>query len=805
MNQQTTQHNRLKEVQSFSKKNNLLTLNPLPKNKSMPKSIFLLVLFCLMPMVSYGAKAVPYQFFGDSKSACRLVLPKKSAPEEIAAAELIKDIFARMGGIKNLDGVLEIHIGETPAGIEASKQAGLGKYDLDSFLIDPVDTKRLVIIGNRPIATFYGVCEFLERYAGVLWIWPGENGTEIPAVSTFSASITKQLSEPVFKNRQVSGVLPDWGRYNKLIQGTRDRRETRSFFHHNVNSVLKRELFDTHPEYFNMLRGQRFRPVKGQTQACTTNQDVIQIFTDAATQQFKRFPWIDSFSVSANDGGNFCECENCRSLDIPGVASQTDRYFTFANAVASKIKDDFPDKFITCLAYGLNTIEPPVKLQLLPNVMPYLVIPSMKDHHQKGVIDWSRHANQMGVYFWLHGKAVPKFYPHKFGEYLRFLGKHKVTGVYMEVYPDSVRNNASSVLEAPRLWIIGKQLWNPEVDVNSLMDTFCRGFYGPAAKPMRTYYRQCEEAWNRTTDPFDFNREYESNEYDIYSFNDIKIMTSALQEAKTLAKEHPIITKRLEMLWEVFRPFAAACQLNTFASETTPISDTTKLLRILNDRVKIAASFMPDMPLSNIPNMTMEEIDQLLAKQQQSPQFWQKALKDYPLLVPFLTPLATKPKNIVRNSSFLMKNEKISNWSVWFRPNTEGTVEVDKQKNYEGKAAVRFEKCIAASIGQNFTAVPGSRYRISCQVWLDGGRASLSIQPKTAGGKWLGKVDRVLIPANPEEGGWQKLEVAMTIPENAARLTVGLGGYDQFGDSKAWFADPKIEVLYISPKTEKGE
>ena len=43
---------------------------------------------------------------------------------------------------------------------------------------------------------------------------------------------------------------------------------------------------------------------------------------------------------------------------------------------------------------------------------------------------WSRAASQLGAYFWLHGKPVPKFYPRRFAEYLRFLRKHKVDAVY---------------------------------------------------------------------------------------------------------------------------------------------------------------------------------------------------------------------------------------------------------------------------------------------------------------------------------------------------------------------------------------
>ena len=38
-----------------------------------------------------------------------------------------------------------------------------------------------------------------------------------------------------------------------------------------------------------------------------------------------------------------------------------------------------------------------------------------------------------------------------------------------------------------RQYLIAKLLWNPDADVNALMDDFLDGYYGPAANYIREY------------------------------------------------------------------------------------------------------------------------------------------------------------------------------------------------------------------------------------------------------------------------------------------------------------------------------
>ena len=48
------------------------------------------------------------------------------------------------------------------------------------------------------------------------------------------------------------------------------------------------------------------------------------------------------------------------------------------------------------------------------------------------------------------------------------------------------------------LYFRGQLLWNPDVDVDQLLDEFYPKFYGPAQEPMRAYWTEIYQAWEQT-------------------------------------------------------------------------------------------------------------------------------------------------------------------------------------------------------------------------------------------------------------------------------------------------------------------
>ena len=785
-----------------------------------------------------GKAAQRYLFFADGAPHCRLVLPAKPEAEERDAANLIRDTFREMGGgeapIVNepaaaFEGV-EIHVGTT--GFAKGLALLPPDMDQDGFVIHPADAGRLVLLGGRSVSTFYAAAEFLERCAGVLWVWPGEHGTVVPKAVRLEAAVRPQVSEPAFAARQYSGTGKGRMALYRIHQTS---RELRSSFHHNVFAVLKEEMFAAHPEYFSLVHGERRKPTstKSDWQACTSNPEVVRVFVDAARRQFQSRPWVRAFSVSQNDGHGFCECDRCRALDVAGQEGVSDRYFTFLNAVADDIRDQHPDKLIACFAYGSKgTASVPVHVKLRPNTLIYAVVPTLADHH-RSIVEWSKAAPNLGAYFWIHGKAVPKFYPRRWAEYLRFLRRDNVREVYAELYQDWDVRMASWELDGPRVWMTSKLLWNPDADVDALLQRFCRGFYGPAAEPMLRYYRRCETAWERRADPFDFGKKWTELEFDLYNTADMDVMEECLAKAFALAQGDAAVTARLQALNTVLTPVAAYVRQTDLA----PALDKAVLRRRADadaavarvQQVVVAAARSAREGKSlfgTLPNATETAVDRCFSRitrllGKDAPAFWQGVQAEKPELAGFIAPqmiaLSGKVENIATNPSFEVQGASAQEadaklewqalnapgWGQWTQAGSAGKIGLAANVARTGGKSLLVAGVASACGIYTQKAQPGERYRVSC--WAKTGArpkegeeragGSMVIKWQTPEGKWNDGIPPVVakLPAGTAE--WTRLESVATIPAGIGRMVILLLAERQEPGEQTWFDDFCIEKL----------
>ena len=799
---------------------------------------------------TFGAAKQRYVLFANGTPGCRLVLPAKPEPEERDAAALIQRTFRDMGGGEPAI-VSESAAASTGVDIDVGATAfakGLAliptDLDLDGFVVHPHDAQRLVLLGGRSVSTFYAATELLERYAGVLWVWPGPHGTVTPKAGRLEATVRHQVSEPAFRARKFSGIRrAKMAHYRIHLTG----RETRSNFHHNVWRVLKPAVYDTHAECFSLVAGERRKPTpnKSNWQACTTSPEGVHLFANAARRQFTKAPWIGAFSVSQNDGGGFCQCNDCRALDVPGLEGISDRYLTFMNAVADAIRDEQPGKFISCLGYGRRgTRDVPVRVTLRPNTLIYAVVPTLRHHHDV-IVEWSQAAPHLGAYFWVHGKPVPKFYPRRWAQYLRFMREHHVREVYAEVYQDNPKRMATWELDGPRVWITAKLLWNPDADVDELVERFCRGFYGPAYEPMLRYYRQCEAAWERREDPFDFGKQYRALEFGLYNTADMDVMEGCLREALELARRNEAATgrrsaqytARLMALHKAFTPVAAYVRQSDLANvlAAQPLrsrADAESLVARVHaaETVSRRLAQQEHSLFGTLPNETETAIDGVFGKITQllgrdAGAFWEEVAVAKPGLQRFTTPqllaINGKVTNIAANPSFEVQRDSgkeadtklnwqalnAPGWGQWVWPGTRGRVGVATDTARTGRKSLVITGVQAACGIYRLGAKPGERYRVTCWAKTsvrpkegqerEGGRLTLKWQ--SAKGKWLEGPPECAVILPPGATEWQRLRAVATIPLRVGRLVILLGARDLTPDEQTWFDDVCIEKLCDAP------
>ena len=84
------------------------------------------------------------------------------------------------------------------------------------------------------------------------------------------------------------------------IQGAGIDWVPKVFAHTFDKFISPAEYFDTHPEYFSMVKGKR---TAEKSQLCCTNEEVIKIVTEKALKYLKDNPQSNIISVSQNDWG----------------------------------------------------------------------------------------------------------------------------------------------------------------------------------------------------------------------------------------------------------------------------------------------------------------------------------------------------------------------------------------------------------------------------------------------------------------------------------------------------------------------
>ncbi|MGB9620674.1 MAG: DUF4838 domain-containing protein, partial [Armatimonadota bacterium] len=267
------------------------------------------------------------------------------------------------------------------------------------------------------------------------------------------------------------------------------------FVHSFASLVPVEKYWDTHPEYFSMVDGKRTRD---HTQLCLTNPDVLRIATETVLQWMHDHPEARLYSVSQNDWYNNCQCERCKAIDEE-EGSPSGLLLRFVNAIAEETEKVYPDKLIDTLAYQW-TEKPPkitkprhnVRVRLCPifccESHPYETCDAAEN---KAFIEnlrgWAAITDQL--YIWHYNTSFAHYlnpFPdfRQLADSARLYKRMGVKGVFWEgSYPPG----GGGELALLRAYLLSKLSWNPDVDAEAVMKSFCDDYYGPAGKYIWEY------------------------------------------------------------------------------------------------------------------------------------------------------------------------------------------------------------------------------------------------------------------------------------------------------------------------------
>ncbi len=493
------------------------------------------------------------QIVKDGVSEYVIVRGENASPSDQTAAEQLQVYLQQITGAELpivTDTVAaaekEIIVGKTNR--ETEGEFVREELNEDGFVIKTTGEK-LYIVGTEERGTLFGVFDFLERYLGCRFYTADVE--KVPEMKTISLEpIEEDKQIPVFMYRDMG-----WWDYkiSELFCAKRKvyitagdgKRELNTAYGEykgwvggtdNVSRLITpAEYYAEHPEYFALVDGVRMETdAGGGPQLCLSNPEVIQLLTEKVREKLQAGmdKW-GMYTVTQMDNNNPCTCDNCIAIYEEEGGAYSGTLLRAVNAVATALKDEYPNIRILTLAYN-HTSSAPAKTKPADNVVIMKTVAKCISHDVnaecgniftgtpsnldgtansfvKDLSDWGKICDQMYIYDYHMNYmdlscTVPDF--HSLYNDVRFYADNGAFGLYTQ---GNYKARSTEFGEL-RAYLLTKLTWNPymtEEEYWGHMDDFLEGVYGPGW----TYIKQYIELAEELTEDRCFRGEAEVTEY----------------------------------------------------------------------------------------------------------------------------------------------------------------------------------------------------------------------------------------------------------------------------------------------------
>ena len=394
----------------------------------------------------------------------------------------------------------EILIGDSDRLHELGVAINFAALGAEGYVLRTV-AQRLVIAGGNQRGNLYGVYGLLGDHLGCRWYTV--DLARIPQSSRLAVGPLDETVVPPLEYREIlmsECYDGDWAarnRVNGLSSQLRERHgggEGVWGVHTFYRWVPPERCFAAHPEYFSLIDGRR---AGSGAQLCLANPEVFALVLAGVRQAMHDYPQYTAYSVSQNDCAGPCQCDACQAI-ARREGSEMGPVLDFVNRIADAVQDEFPDKYISTLAYQY-TRKPPKTLRPHRNVVVQLC--SIECNFGAALADRRWPQNQSFVrdlegwsaihdriYIWNYTTSFAAYltpYPnrHTVGPDIRLFAANHVRGVFEQNGYNTLGGEMSQ-LDA---FLMARLLWDPLVDRDAVITDFLQGVYGRAAAPIRQY------------------------------------------------------------------------------------------------------------------------------------------------------------------------------------------------------------------------------------------------------------------------------------------------------------------------------
>ncbi|MFN0196422.1 MAG: DUF4838 domain-containing protein [Planctomycetaceae bacterium] len=410
---------------------------------------------------------------------------------------------------------------------DAAKQAGLVGTDMpaEGFAIKTT-AEYVFIVGNDGTlpdtgisdGTAWGVIDFLERLVGVRWYYPTELGQSVLPQENLAIEPISYADAPAFRKREIWPPYGNpWnGSGTQLMPVQNFLRSADSWPYklrvHSPDWSKVTEYVEQRPEVFQ-LRSDGTRDnlmlCYGDPRTLTTYMENIDRHAKGETPVHLGITG-KTVTVSPADAEIACYCDHCRKLwneDGGQYGSASKIVATFVAELGKALAEKHPDYTVLYLPYlnytsAVDDLKLPgnVEIQLcgMPGLAQYKE-PTIAAEEQETIDRWiassGRKIQNWHYSCWPEDRTPAAYlFPHTIADFYR-RNRDKTVGTFINgTYDHWPRQHLS-------LYCWMKVLWNPDIDVDAVIDEYCRRMYGPAAETMRELTRLQTDGWEQSQWP----------------------------------------------------------------------------------------------------------------------------------------------------------------------------------------------------------------------------------------------------------------------------------------------------------------
>lgn len=350
-----------------------------------------------------------------------------------------------------------------------------------------VTGKDLYIHGSTPYQTLETVYVLLEQEMGCQFLSPDME--IVPQRNTLQVKPFRY--NPPVKTRTVHAKLF----YDNPAFAAKRRVTTEGFpgfvkggaVHTFHRFVPEKQYYKSQPGLFALVNGKRLP-----TQLCLSNDTVYRMIRDSVKAWFARDPSATVVSVSQDDNTQYCTCSRCKAYDDAGGSPSASMI-----RLVNRIAQAFPDKTISTLAYQY-TRRAPANIKPEKNVL--VTLCSIECDRSAPIAEKCRDfESDLKAWGALGARLQIWDYTTQFTNFLAPFPNIATLKPNINLFVDNGANwifeqhsHQWSDLYELRCWLTSQLLWNPSASYDSLLHSFCKGYYGTAAPLVEQYVRELE-------------------------------------------------------------------------------------------------------------------------------------------------------------------------------------------------------------------------------------------------------------------------------------------------------------------------